>query len=109
MFQIEKADNGEIVMAGRLDASTIQDLKEPACIELAPDDIVGLITDGVFESENAASGLFGESGVEKVIREHARRPLTELSQLLLAEVDKYVGSAPQADDITIVLLRRQPE
>lgn len=88
---------------------TIEDLKEPESIELAPGDILGLITDGVFEAENDASGLFGESGVEKVIREHEARPLTELAELVLAQVDDHVGSAPQADDITIVLLRRLPD
>jgi serine phosphatase RsbU (regulator of sigma subunit) len=82
------------------------DLKEPASIEMAPGDILGLITDGVFESEDASSVLFGETGVEEVIRAHAGRPLREIADLLLAEVDDYVGSAPQADDITIVLLRR---
>ena len=38
-------------------------------IELAPGDILGLITDGVFETENPAGTMFGTEGVEKVLAE----------------------------------------
>ena len=41
-----------------------------------------------------------------VIREHSGSPLKELADTILQVVDDYVGSAPQADDITILLLRR---
>ena len=40
----------------------------PHRIELAPGDILGLITDGVFECENPAGTMLGTAGVEQVLR-----------------------------------------
>ena len=83
-------------------------LKESAKIELAPGDILGLMTDGVFECENPDEVQFGQEGVEKLILEHRDRPMAHVAEIILKTVDSYKRSAPQADDITIVLLRRLP-
>ena len=83
-----------------------RNLKESAKIELAPGDILGLMTDGVFESENPDEEQFGQAGVEKLILEHRNGSMTHLAEIILQTVDGYREAAPQADDITIVLLRR---
>jgi sigma-B regulation protein RsbU (phosphoserine phosphatase) len=85
-----------------------KNLKESAKIELAPGDILGLMTDGVFETENLAEEAFGQEGVEKLILANQDRPTAHVAEIILKTVDKYKQSAPQADDITIVLLRRLP-
>lgn len=84
-------------------------LKPAGTIDLAPGDILGLITDGVFECEDAGGQQFGETGVERLVREHQARPMTELTELLFDAVTSHGGDAPQADDITIVLVRRLPD
>ena len=84
-------------------------LKPAGTIDLAPGDILGLITDGVFECEDAEGQQFGEAGVERLVREHQARPMTELTELLFDAVTSHGGDAPQADDITIVLVRRLPD
>jgi sigma-B regulation protein RsbU (phosphoserine phosphatase) len=84
-------------------------LKSAATIDLAPGDILGLITDGVFECEDADGQQFGEDGVEQLVREHQARPMAELAELLFETVTRHGGDAPQADDITIVLVRRLPD
>jgi phosphoserine phosphatase len=78
-------------------------------LELEPGDILGLISDGVYESENATGVMFGRTGVEATLREASRRSMSALLETLLVSVRRHAGGAPQADDITIVLIARQPE
>jgi phosphoserine phosphatase len=87
----------------------IETLKPPRVVELAPGDILGLITDGVFEYEDDAGEQFGTSRAEQLFRQHHDRPMAQLVELLLQAVQEYGGAVRQADDITIVLIRRLPD
>jgi len=84
-------------------------LDPPRSLSLAPGDLLGLISDGVFETENAAGEQFGTAGVEDVVVRHRHRPLTELLAALLEELRTFAGGVPQGDDVTIVLVRRREE
>lgn len=78
-------------------------------IDLAPGDVLGLISDGIYEYENEDGEQFGQEGVAQVIREHHGNSMTDVVTTLLDSVRSFGGTAPQADDITIVLVRRLPE
>jgi len=65
-------------------------------------------TDGVFESEDRDGTPFGEKRVESRIRSAHERPMAELVNLILADVDAHFLPGPQADDVTILLVRRLP-
>jgi phosphoserine phosphatase len=82
-------------------------VEPPRVIALAPGDLLGLISDGVFEAGNAAGEMFGPARVAEVVRRHADRPMPEVLTRLLDAVRDFAGTEPQADDITIVLLNRQ--
>jgi phosphoserine phosphatase len=84
-------------------------LKTAQRIEMDPGDVLALISDGVYEYENAAGKQFGEDGVLAIIREHHDKPMTELVEILLRAVREFGGEVVQADDITIVLIRRLPD
>jgi sigma-B regulation protein RsbU (phosphoserine phosphatase) len=81
----------------------------PHQIELAPGDILGLITDGVFECENPAGTMFGTAGVEQVLRTRHEGSMSDLLARLLQAVHVFADGHPQGDDITIVLLARRGE
>jgi anti-sigma regulatory factor (Ser/Thr protein kinase) len=81
----------------------------PLQIELAPGDILGLITDGVFETENPAGRMFGTEGVEQVLRARHEGSMSDLLARMLQAVHLFADGHPQADDITIVLLARRGE
>ncbi len=83
------------------------DVEPPRTITLAPGDILGLISDGVFEAHDAAGRMFGPDGVAEVVRRHCDRPMSELLTRLLEAVRDFSGTVPQEDDITIVLISRQ--
>jgi phosphoserine phosphatase len=78
-------------------------------IDMEPGDVLGLISDGIYEYEDEEGRQFGQEGVARVIRENLDKPMTEVVTTLLRSARKFGGSVPQADDITIVLVRRLPE
>lgn len=90
---------------GYMDQSGLQD---PIGIELAPGDILGLISDGIYEYENEAGTQFGQAGLTRVIDAYRGNSMDELVQLIMQATYDHGGSVPQADDITIVLIRRLP-
>ena len=79
----------------------------PQRLALATGDLLGLLSDGVFETEDATGRQFGTEGVERVIQQHRHRPLPELLAALLEALHEFSGGVPQGDDVTIVLLRRR--
>jgi sigma-B regulation protein RsbU (phosphoserine phosphatase) len=84
-------------------------LKPARVLEMEPGDILGLISDGVYEYENEIGRQFGQEGVAEIIRRHRHRPMLEVVDIVLRLVRDYAGTSPQADDITIVLIKRLPE
>ena len=82
------------------------DLADAQVIDMAPGDILGLISDGVYEYENEAGVQFGQAGLTRIFDEYREAPMPELVQLIMQAVYDHGGSVPQADDITIVLIRR---
>jgi len=83
-------------------------LPEPCSHDLAPGDILGLITDGIFEYENALSEAFGQSRVGDLVRSHQQESMSRLMELIVREVERFGGMVPQIDDMTMLLVRRLP-
>jgi phosphoserine phosphatase RsbU/P len=81
----------------------------PRRIELAPGDMLGLISDGVYECEDPAGRMFGTAGVEKVLHGGSDGSMSDMLARLLQAVHLHSDGQPQADDITIVLLARRSE
>jgi len=78
-------------------------------LQLAPGDVLGVISDGIYEYENESGVQFGQAGVAAVIDSMPDATADELVATILKAARKHGGSAPQADDITIVLARRSRE
>lgn len=85
------------------------DLQAPQSAELEAGDILGLISDGIYEYENEAGEQFGRKGVMRVLDDNPNANAQELVDKIMEAAREHGGSAPQADDITIVLARRLPE
>jgi serine phosphatase RsbU (regulator of sigma subunit) len=76
---------------------------------MEPGDILGLISDGIYEYENETGEQFGRKGVMRVLDDNPNADAQELVDKIMEAARDHGGSAPQADDITIVLARRLPE
>jgi sigma-B regulation protein RsbU (phosphoserine phosphatase) len=77
-------------------------------LKLKVGDILALISDGVYEQPNESGEPFGEERVHRLIEAHHDRPMAELAAALLEAVKAFAGGKPQEDDMTIVLLKREP-
>lgn len=73
--------------------------------ELKPGDSLFVYTDGVTEATDAENRLFGtERMLEALNREPDADPKTLLGNVK-TEIDAFVGSAPQFDDITMLCMQ----
>ena len=73
-------------------------------IALAPGDRLFLYTDGVPEATNADNKLYGEERLLEFMNQKSIVEAKELLPALKANIDEFVGDAPQFDDITMLLL-----
>jgi phosphoserine phosphatase len=76
-------------------------------IDLAPGDWLVLLTDGIYEYEDPGGTQFGVQRVEQVLRAHHLQPAEVLAGQLLDAVRTFAQGAPQGDDVTMVLVRRE--
>jgi serine phosphatase RsbU (regulator of sigma subunit) len=73
---------------------------------MAPGDILGLISDGIFEYMQHDGKQFGDDRVAAVLRENQNQPMAQLIQTLTKAVEDWAVGAPQLDDMTMVLAKR---
>jgi phosphoserine phosphatase len=78
-------------------------------VSMQPGDILAVISDGIYEFAASDGGQFGEDGVAAVIRQHHQSTMAQLGQALIDAAFEFGGEVEQADDITLVLVRRLPE
>ena len=74
-------------------------------IETKPGDTFVLYTDGVIEAKHASGEMFGEDRVREVMSRHRGTP-DELAHTIVQAVGKFSEGAPQADDLTLVVIKR---
>ena len=70
--------------------------------ELHPGDRIFIYTDGVPEATSGQDELFGEERMVESLNSHMEDSLQELLPDLKKDIDKFVGNAPQFDDITML-------
>lgn len=118
---------GRICVAGhepplRLSAAGIQPLaglaRQPAMgvlegfpyasdpLGLAPGEGLLLYSDGVTEAEDGADAFFGRERMLEALAPHAAAPMRQAVEAVLAAVGGFAAAAPQADDITLLGLRK---
>lgn len=74
-------------------------------LQLNAGDEIFLYTDGVTEATDANEQLYGEDRLLKFMNTQNGVPADLVCGAVKADVDKFVGDAPQFDDITMVYLR----
>ena len=61
-----------------------------------------LYTDGVTEAANAADEMFGEERLVEALNKYGDVPPDKLLEGIRGEIDRFAGTAPQYDDITML-------
>jgi HAMP domain-containing protein len=77
-----------------------------ASVHLAHESLLAIFTDGVTEAQNLAGEFYGDTHLLKALRRERTEPTQVLLDRLVGTVDAFAGDAPQFDDITMVLAKR---
>ena len=80
------------------------ELLEEHQMAVRPGDVAVLFTDGVTEAMNEQDDMFGEARLARLLETAAADSSDVLHERILRDVDTFVGSAAQHDDMTMVLL-----
>ena len=77
-------------------------------VHLKPGDLLYLYTDGVTEATDAENNLFGEARLQAVLQQKMSGDIQTVCTQVKEDVDRFVGEAPQFDDITMLALTYAP-
>lgn len=77
-------------------------------VQLEKGDQVLIFSDGVTEAQNSDLELFGETRLEEFLEGCSSCTANEMCRKVVTIVQNFVGSAPQADDLTLTVLRYNP-
>jgi sigma-B regulation protein RsbU (phosphoserine phosphatase) len=92
-------------LLGAFEASAYQ----RASVDLAPDDLLVIFTDGLAEAERTDLTQFGEDRMENLVLEGRMLPIEQLADRIFQEVAAHCGEAAQQDDQTLLIARVGPQ
>jgi phosphoserine phosphatase RsbU/P len=78
---------------------------QEAIVRLEPGSILLLYTDGITEAFNNQDEMFGEEKLLKLLQDNRSLSAQMLSDKIVDEVLRFCGAIPQADDITLVVMK----
>ena len=73
--------------------------------DLRHGDLLILYTDGVTEAFNDRDEAFGEVRLREFVWDNRTKPARDVLDGLVAEIRAFTGTAPQSDDITLVVVK----
>ena len=68
-------------------------------------DIILIGTDGIWEAANAAGEMFGKQRLCEILSAWADKTATDIHAAVVAAVNDFRADVPQADDITLVVIK----
>ncbi|GGH07057.1 PP2C family protein-serine/threonine phosphatase [Silvibacterium dinghuense] len=68
-------------------------------------DLLVVFTDGLTEAEDLRQQEYGETRLEVMLHAGAMLPASTLLQTIMVDLDRFVGGAPQHDDVTCLLMK----
>ncbi len=79
-----------------------------ASVTLQPGEQVVIYSDGVTEAHDATGELFGEAGLKAVLEQCVGLQAQGISKKVVTAIQGFAGGAPQADDLTLMVLGFNP-
>jgi sigma-B regulation protein RsbU (phosphoserine phosphatase) len=86
-------------------AFDIFDWKEET-LELRAGDFLFMFTDGITEATNTEGEMYEDERLKRHLLNSRKQSPEELTESVLDEINDFMGGAPQSDDITMLILRR---
>src|SRR4030095_2539676 len=81
-------------------------LTTDVAVELDPGDFIFLYTDGITEALDNEGNEFGLERMIAAVRSSAKEKAQAIVNRLIDELRNFVGSTPQNDDITLIVIRK---
>lgn len=81
---------------------------EERALMMQPGEIIVMYTDGVTEVFDDSGREFGQEGLVEVVRSNRSRPSTEITEAINQAVSEHAASNHVFDDITLVVIKRNP-
>jgi phosphoserine phosphatase len=75
---------------------------------LAPGDVLVVLSDGVYEYVNNEGAHFGEDRVATLMKYHHDLPMADLCKQIFSALEEFGEGAAQTDDISMVVVKRDP-
>jgi sigma-B regulation protein RsbU (phosphoserine phosphatase) len=75
-------------------------------VRIGEGDLLALYSDGVTEAYDEAENEWGDGRLLECLRPSAAAPARDIVERVFEEIDRFAGSAPQHDDITLLVLKR---
>ena len=82
---------------------------EEGTVSLSTGDDLVLYTDGVTEAMNGDEEMFGEERLEELLVEHRHKSARDIEEHVYTEIRDFAAGAAQADDLTMVVVKRFDE
>lgn len=79
---------------------------EQRTVQLAPDDVFILYTDGITDAEDKHGSFFSHERLLQTVRANRGRSAQEIQDTLMAEVRAFISDTPQHDDIALIVIVR---
>lgn len=79
---------------------------EEEVVPLGPGDVLVLYSDGITEALDARQEEFGEEALIRVVEAHRDETAAAIVDAVGSAVERFAGSTPQSDDMTLMVLRR---
>jgi pSer/pThr/pTyr-binding forkhead associated (FHA) protein len=71
--------------------------------EYQPGDRLVIFTDGLLEAVDSSGAAYGSRRLHQFLRENDLRELQHLLGAIVSELERFTGSAPPEDDVTVVV------
>lgn len=105
-YHVHQNGEAEELMAGGIVLGMMANMMfETAQIQLMPGDRIVMFTDGITEAFDLQDEEFGEARVLALVQESPDLSAENVMEKIVSEVRAYSKGAPQADDITMVVLK----
>jgi sigma-B regulation protein RsbU (phosphoserine phosphatase) len=80
-------------------------LYQQETVRMFPGDLLLIFSDGITEALSHNGEEFGEGRLVQLAAAHPQASAAALTELILRQLDLFVGQAPQQDDLTLVVAK----
>jgi sigma-B regulation protein RsbU (phosphoserine phosphatase) len=81
---------------------------QTATVPFGADDTMVFYTDGVTEAMDSDHNEYSDERLKKIVAQHSTKTAPELKNMILKDVQNFIGDEPPSDDLTLMVVRRVP-